>query len=193
MHGLYKYLPSALVTVSCESTIASLPHILLLFKPQNHWIIIYYLIKCNSVTLWFHNNLMQLNNLYNMHLIIINQLLLSCTHLLTQFDLDSIWTFIFGIPASSATVVGSIHNMCTEAAFLLLAMLRSMLNLVSLQASCFRNMHPRSDCWHWNDCSGCHLVVYQRFFTTANEQFWMKWEISDILELKNKWLKIVLC
>uniref|UniRef100_A0A671LJE3 WD repeat and FYVE domain-containing protein 3 n=1 Tax=Sinocyclocheilus anshuiensis TaxID=1608454 RepID=A0A671LJE3_9TELE len=52
-----------------------------------------------------------------------------CTHLLTQFDLDSIWTFIFGVPASSATVVGSIHNMCTEAAFLLLAMLRSMLNL----------------------------------------------------------------
>lgn len=35
------------------------------------------------------------------------------------------------MPASSATVVGSIHNVCTEAAFLLLAMLRSMLNLVS--------------------------------------------------------------
>ncbi|KAG7214328.1 hypothetical protein INR49_023145 [Caranx melampygus] len=46
-----------------------------------------------------------------------------------QFDLDSIWTFIFGIPASSGTVVGSIHSVCTEAAFLLLAMLRSMLNL----------------------------------------------------------------
>ncbi|KAI4821287.1 hypothetical protein KUCAC02_029225, partial [Chaenocephalus aceratus] len=46
-----------------------------------------------------------------------------------QFDLDSLWTFIFGIPASSGTVVGSIHNVYTEAAFLLLAMLRSMLNL----------------------------------------------------------------
>ncbi|TRZ02111.1 hypothetical protein DNTS_034933 [Danionella cerebrum] len=46
-----------------------------------------------------------------------------------QFDLDSIWTFMFGVPASSAAVVGSLHNMCTEAAFLLLAMLRSMLNL----------------------------------------------------------------
>ncbi|XP_035514187.1 WD repeat and FYVE domain-containing protein 3 [Morone saxatilis] len=46
-----------------------------------------------------------------------------------HFDLDSIWTFIFGMPASSATVVSSIHNVCTEAAFLLLAMLRSMLNL----------------------------------------------------------------
>ncbi|XP_024116879.2 WD repeat and FYVE domain-containing protein 3 [Oryzias melastigma] len=46
-----------------------------------------------------------------------------------QFDLDSLWTFIFGIPASSGTVVGSIHSVCTEAAFLLLAMLRSMLNL----------------------------------------------------------------
>ncbi|XP_035247122.1 WD repeat and FYVE domain-containing protein 3 isoform X4 [Anguilla anguilla] len=46
-----------------------------------------------------------------------------------QFDLDSIWTFIFGVPASSGAVVGSIHNVCTEAAFLLLAMLRSMLNL----------------------------------------------------------------
>ncbi|XP_054630463.1 WD repeat and FYVE domain-containing protein 3 isoform X3 [Dunckerocampus dactyliophorus] len=46
-----------------------------------------------------------------------------------QFDLDSIWTFIFGLPASSGTVVGSIHSVCTEAAFLLLAMLRSMLNL----------------------------------------------------------------
>ncbi|KAG5834255.1 hypothetical protein ANANG_G00259620 [Anguilla anguilla] len=47
----------------------------------------------------------------------------------SQFDLDSIWTFIFGVPASSGAVVGSIHNVCTEAAFLLLAMLRSMLNL----------------------------------------------------------------
>ncbi|XP_023814561.1 WD repeat and FYVE domain-containing protein 3 isoform X4 [Oryzias latipes] len=46
-----------------------------------------------------------------------------------HFDLDSLWTFIFGIPASSGTVVGSIHSVCTEAAFLLLAMLRSMLNL----------------------------------------------------------------
>ncbi|XP_062992252.1 WD repeat and FYVE domain-containing protein 3 isoform X3 [Elgaria multicarinata webbii] len=45
-----------------------------------------------------------------------------------QFDLDSIWTFIFGVPASSGTVVASIHNVCTEAAFLLLGMLRSMLN-----------------------------------------------------------------
>ncbi|XP_041084029.1 WD repeat and FYVE domain-containing protein 3 isoform X2 [Polyodon spathula] len=46
-----------------------------------------------------------------------------------QFDLDSIWTFIFGVPASSGPAVGSIHNVCTEAAFLLLGMLRSMLNL----------------------------------------------------------------
>ncbi|XP_024909182.1 WD repeat and FYVE domain-containing protein 3 isoform X1 [Cynoglossus semilaevis] len=46
-----------------------------------------------------------------------------------HFDLDSIWTFIFGIPASSGTVLNSIHSFCTEAAFLLLAMLRSMLNL----------------------------------------------------------------
>nr|XP_023999353.1 WD repeat and FYVE domain-containing protein 3-like [Salvelinus alpinus] len=46
-----------------------------------------------------------------------------------QFDLDSIWTFIFGVPASSGTIVGSIHSVCTEAGFLLLGMLRSMLNL----------------------------------------------------------------
>ncbi|XP_027889562.1 WD repeat and FYVE domain-containing protein 3 isoform X1 [Xiphophorus couchianus] len=46
-----------------------------------------------------------------------------------HFDLDSIWTFIFGMPASSGAVVGSIHSVCNEAAFLLLAMLRSMLNL----------------------------------------------------------------
>ncbi|XP_041498033.1 WD repeat and FYVE domain-containing protein 3 isoform X3 [Microtus oregoni] len=45
-----------------------------------------------------------------------------------KFDLDSIWTFIFGVPASSGTVVSSIHNVCTESAFLLLGMLRSMLN-----------------------------------------------------------------
>lgn len=57
-----------------------------------------------------------------------------CVCLSSQFDLDSIWTFIFGMPASSATVVGSIHNVYTEAAFLLLAMLRSMLNLVRTAA-----------------------------------------------------------
>ncbi|XP_078532420.1 WD repeat and FYVE domain-containing protein 3 isoform X3 [Lissotriton helveticus] len=45
-----------------------------------------------------------------------------------QFDLESIWSFIFGVPASSGTVVSSIHNVCTEAALLLLAMLRTMLN-----------------------------------------------------------------
>uniref|UniRef100_A0A803T4Q8 WD repeat and FYVE domain containing 3 n=1 Tax=Anolis carolinensis TaxID=28377 RepID=A0A803T4Q8_ANOCA len=45
-----------------------------------------------------------------------------------QFDLDSIWTFIFGVPASSGTVVASVHSVCTEAAFLLLGMLRTMLN-----------------------------------------------------------------
>ncbi|XP_041447245.1 WD repeat and FYVE domain-containing protein 3 isoform X2 [Xenopus laevis] len=45
-----------------------------------------------------------------------------------QFDLDSIWTFIFGVPVSSGNVFSSIHNVCTEAAMLLLAMLRTMLN-----------------------------------------------------------------
>ncbi|CAJ0916575.1 unnamed protein product [Ranitomeya imitator] len=45
-----------------------------------------------------------------------------------QFDLDSIWTFIFGVPASSGNVFSSIHNVCTEAALLLLGMLRTMLN-----------------------------------------------------------------
>ncbi|XP_015131950.1 WD repeat and FYVE domain-containing protein 3 isoform X1 [Gallus gallus] len=46
----------------------------------------------------------------------------------SQFDLDSIWTFIFGVPASCGTVTSSVHSVCTEAAFLLLGMLRSMLN-----------------------------------------------------------------
>lgn len=55
-------------------------------------------------------------------------------HLL-QFDLDSIWTFIFGVPASCGTVTSSIHSVCTEAAFLLLGMLRSMLNSVSIKNS----------------------------------------------------------
>lgn len=59
--------------------------------------------------------------------------LLPLSHFLfiQQFDLDSIWTFIFGVPASSGTVVSSVHSICTEAAFLLLGMLRSMLNSVS--------------------------------------------------------------
>ncbi|XP_072921340.1 WD repeat and FYVE domain-containing protein 3 isoform X1 [Hemitrygon akajei] len=46
-----------------------------------------------------------------------------------QFDLDSIWSFIFGVLASSGTVIASVHTVCAEAAFLLLGMLRSMLNL----------------------------------------------------------------
>ncbi|XP_069782164.1 WD repeat and FYVE domain-containing protein 3 isoform X4 [Narcine bancroftii] len=46
-----------------------------------------------------------------------------------QFDLDSIWSFIFGVLASSGTVVASIHTVCSESAFLLLGMLRTMLNL----------------------------------------------------------------
>uniref|UniRef100_A0A8C4PW64 WD repeat and FYVE domain containing 3 n=1 Tax=Eptatretus burgeri TaxID=7764 RepID=A0A8C4PW64_EPTBU len=47
-----------------------------------------------------------------------------------QFGLDSIWTYAFGIPASVAdhSVTLSVSSMCAEAALLLLAMLRSMLN-----------------------------------------------------------------
>ncbi|XP_029115173.1 WD repeat and FYVE domain-containing protein 3 isoform X3 [Scleropages formosus] len=48
-------------------------------------------------------------------------------------DLDAVWTFIFGIPASSGSMGdcpgGSVHSVCTEAAFLLLAMLRGLFNL----------------------------------------------------------------
>lgn len=62
-----------------------------------------------------------------------------------QFDLDSIWTFIFGLPASSATVVGSIHGVYPEAAFLLLAMLRSMLNLVRTTALSGFHSHQTVD------------------------------------------------
>ncbi|KAJ8263051.1 hypothetical protein COCON_G00155080 [Conger conger] len=46
-----------------------------------------------------------------------------------NFDLDSIWRFIFGVPASSGGVASSIHSVCSEAAMLLLGMLRSLLNL----------------------------------------------------------------
>ncbi|KAL4623281.1 WD repeat and FYVE domain-containing protein 3-like isoform X1 [Arapaima gigas] len=50
-----------------------------------------------------------------------------------QCDLDSVWTFIFGISASSRSTGdspgGTFHGVCTEAAFLLLAMLRGLFNL----------------------------------------------------------------
>ncbi|XP_032825005.2 WD repeat and FYVE domain-containing protein 3 isoform X1 [Petromyzon marinus] len=48
-----------------------------------------------------------------------------------KFDLDSIWTFIFGVPASESSglaPVAPINGICPEAAILLLSMLRSMLN-----------------------------------------------------------------
>lgn len=73
-------------------------------------------------------------------------------HLL-QFDLDSIWTFIFGVPASCGTVTSSIHNVCTEAAFLLLGMLRSMLNSVSIKN--FARI------WIFRIVQVCHVVKSQ--------------------------------
>lgn len=70
-----------------------------------------------------------------------------CCSLDPQFDLDSIWTFIFGVPASSGTVVSSIHNVCTESAFLLLGMLRSMLNSVSSRRPEGWQPTDRMQCW----------------------------------------------
>lgn len=46
-----------------------------------------------------------------------------------QLDLDSIWTFVFGVPASQcATTISGRVSLCPEAAITILAMVRAMLN-----------------------------------------------------------------
>ncbi|CAH1794598.1 unnamed protein product [Owenia fusiformis] len=47
-----------------------------------------------------------------------------------QFDLDSVWTFIFGVPASQsgAKKANNRAELCPEAAFVILSMIRYMLN-----------------------------------------------------------------
>ena len=52
---------------------------------------------------------------------------------LLQFDLDSVWTFIYGVPASQPA---SLFNkkksdLCPEAATVILAMVRAVLNKVT--------------------------------------------------------------
>ncbi|XP_045600783.1 WD repeat and FYVE domain-containing protein 3 isoform X4 [Procambarus clarkii] len=47
----------------------------------------------------------------------------------TKLDLDSIWTFVFGVPASQcATTISGRVSLCPEAAIAILAMVRAMLN-----------------------------------------------------------------
>lgn len=46
-----------------------------------------------------------------------------------QLDLDSIWTFVFGVPASQcATTISGRVSLCPEAAIAILTMVRAMLN-----------------------------------------------------------------
>lgn len=64
------------------------------------------------------------------------------------------------MPASSATVIGSIHNVCTEAAFLLLAMLRSMLNLVKTMF-CFVLFFNKKEHIHKSQSFIWNVLVYR--------------------------------
>ena len=49
-----------------------------------------------------------------------------------QLSLDSVWTVIFGVPASKPVVVAREQvDLCPDAAMVILAMVRSMLNQVS--------------------------------------------------------------
>ncbi|CAM1304230.1 WDFY3 (predicted) [Pycnogonum litorale] len=46
-----------------------------------------------------------------------------------QFDLDSIWSYIFGVPASqSASAIANKREICSDVVIVLLSMVRSMLN-----------------------------------------------------------------
>lgn len=49
-----------------------------------------------------------------------------------QLSLDAVWTVIFGVPASKPVVVAREQvDLCPDAAMVILAMVRSMLNQVS--------------------------------------------------------------
>ena len=57
------------------------------------------------------------------------------TSFVYQFDLDSVWTFIFQVPANQAVAVpqkGAKTELIGEAAIVILAMVRTMLNQVTL-------------------------------------------------------------
>ncbi|KAG0712298.1 WD repeat and FYVE domain-containing protein 3 [Chionoecetes opilio] len=57
----------------------------------------------------------------------------------TKLDLDSIWTFVFGVPASQcATTISGRVSLCPEAAIAILTMVRTMLNQEDkgLESSC---------------------------------------------------------
>lgn len=50
-----------------------------------------------------------------------------------QLNLDAVWTVIFGVPASKPVSIATRDDFCQDAAVVLLAMIRFMLNQV---------------CWH---------------------------------------------
>ena len=57
-----------------------------------------------------------------------------------QLNLDTVWTVIFNVPISksvSALMSDNSIQMCSDAALILLAMVRSLLNPVSTHYVCF--------------------------------------------------------
>ncbi|XP_068245244.1 WD repeat and FYVE domain-containing protein 3 isoform X2 [Palaemon carinicauda] len=101
----------------------------------------------------------------------------------TKLDLDSIWTFVFGVPASQcATTISGRVSLCPEAAIALLAMVRALLNQEEkgdLGIRC--NPQNTKELPDWLQSYPVTLIQFLRFLYQQNGDFLPVFLSGDVL------------
>ncbi|KAG7173359.1 WD repeat and FYVE domain-containing protein 3-like [Homarus americanus] len=101
----------------------------------------------------------------------------------TKLDLDSIWTFVFGVPASQcATTISGRVSLCPEAAIAILAMVRAMLNQEEkgefINASSSKSTKELPE---WLQSYPVTLIQFLRFLYQQNGDFLPVFLSGDVL------------
>ncbi|KAK3895111.1 hypothetical protein Pcinc_001157 [Petrolisthes cinctipes] len=102
----------------------------------------------------------------------------------TKLDLDTIWTFVFGVPASQcATTISGRVSLCPEAAIAILAMVRAMLNQ---EEKGEYNIFPPSpkhtkEVPEWLASYPVTLIQFLRFLYQQNGDFLPVFLSADVL------------
>ncbi|XP_063865461.1 WD repeat and FYVE domain-containing protein 3-like isoform X1 [Scylla paramamosain] len=102
----------------------------------------------------------------------------------TKLDLDSIWTFVFGVPASQcATTISGRVSLCPEAAIAILTMVRAMLNQEDKGKYCrpCKRSLPIKELPDWLQSYPITLIQFLRFLYQQNGDFLPVFLSGDVL------------
>ncbi|XP_050700499.1 WD repeat and FYVE domain-containing protein 3-like isoform X2 [Eriocheir sinensis] len=100
----------------------------------------------------------------------------------TKLDLDTIWTFVFGVPASQcATTISGRVSLCPEAAIAILTMVRAMLNQEDKGRWRTRSRGSVKDLPEWLQSYPVTLIQFLRFLYQQNGDFLPVFLSGDVL------------